>query len=419
MNFHSFISAKISASSGGKKSIARPIVKIAVGGIALGIAVMIITLAIVTGFQNEIKSKVIGFGSHISIVKMDNNVSFEPQPIAQNQGFILDLRSQPYINYIQVFATKNGIIRTKTDNEGVVVKGVDKRYNWDFLQKNLKAGKVIDFADSASSKEILISQSIADKLNVGINDKLLVYFINKKPADDSVNYTQYEQRVRDFRVCGIYDTGFEELDSKTVFADIRQIRRLNYWAPDQVGGFEIGISDLSKIDQVNDEVNEVIGYEYSAQSIKESNSGIFSWLDLMDSNAIIIISLMIAVAAINMISALLILILERTNMIGLLKALGSTNAGIRIIFLHQASRLIGKGLIAGNTIGIGLCLLQKYFHWIRLDKKVYYIDFVPVNFDIIHVLLLNVGTIVVCFLMMLLPTLVITRITPIKALRFR
>jgi lipoprotein-releasing system permease protein len=394
-------------------------VRIAVGGIALGIAVMIVTMAIVTGFQNEIKNKVIGFGSHITIMKMDNNVSFEPQPIAQKQGFLPELNENPYIRHIQAFATKNGIIKTKTDNEGVVVKGVDKDYDWNFLQKNLVSGKVIAFNDSAASKEILISRSIADKLNVQVNDKLLVYFINKRKENDSSGYVQYEQRVRDFKVSGIYDTGFEELDSKTVFADIRQIRRLNYWAPDEVGGFEIEISDLSKIDAVSEQVNDAIGYEYVAQNTKESNSGIFGWLDLMDSNAIIIISLMIAVAAINMISALLILILERTNMIGLLKALGCTNGDIRAIFLHQAGRLIARGLIFGNVIGIGFCLLQNSFHWIKLDKKVYYLDAVPINFNIWHVLLLNAGTILICMLMMLLPTLVITRITPIKALRFR
>jgi lipoprotein-releasing system permease protein len=380
---------------------------------------MIVTLAIVTGFQNEIKNKVIGFGSHITIVKMDNNVSFEPQPIAQKQAFLSELKANPYIRHIQVFATKNGIIKTKTDNEGVVIKGVDKEYDWEFLKNNLVSGRVIAFNDSAASREILISRSIADKLNVQVNDKLLVYFINKRKENDSSDRVQYEQRVRDFKVSGIYDTGFEELDSKTVFADIRQIRRLNYWAPDEVGGFEIEINKLSKIDLVSADVNDVIGYEYSAQSIKESNAGIFSWLDLMDSNAIIIISLMIAVAAINMISALLILILERTNMIGLLKALGCTNGDIRTIFMHQATRLILRGLLFGNVIGIGLCLLQNSFHCIKLDKKVYYLDAVPINFNILHVLLLNAGTIVICMLMMLLPTLVISKITPIKALRFR
>lgn len=419
MNIHSYISSRISASGSGKRSIARPIVRIAVGGIALGIAVMIITMAIVTGFQNEIKNKVIGFGSHISITRFTNNVSYEPEPIAEKQSFLNELKLNPAIKHIQVFATKNGIIKTTTDNEGVVIKGVDNTYDWTFMQSSLIDGKVIAFNDSSASRDMLISKSIADRLNVKTGDKLLIYFINRRAMNDSDEYIKYEQRVRDFRVSGIYETGFEELDNKTVFADIKQIKKLNYWSNDQVGGFEIELKSIDKIDQLTEEVNDVIGYEYQAQSIKQSNEGIFSWLSLMDSNAIIIITLMIAVAAINMISALLILILERTNMIGLLKALGMSNGSVRRIFMNQAIRLIAKGLIYGNIIGIALCLLQLKFHWVKLDKRVYYLDAVPVNFDLLHVVILNLGTIAVCFLMMLLPTLVITKITPVKALRFR
>lgn len=419
MRFHSFISSKISAHSGGKKSIARPIVKIAVGGIALGMAVMTLTLAIVTGFQNEIRNKVVGFGSHISIAKYDNNTSFEPQPMPQKQGFVKELENNPAIKHIQVFATKNGIIKTKTDNEGIVIKGIDKDYNWNFLEKNLLEGKKIAFTDTVASKEILISKSIADKLNLKLGEKLLVYFINKRATTDSSDFIEYEQRVRDFKICGIYETGFEELDAKTVFADIKQIRKLNYWAPDEVGGFELEVSNFSKLNETSEYVNEAIGYNLTAQSIKESNPGIFSWLDLMDSNAIIIISLMIAVAAINMISALLILILERTNMIGLLKALGASNGSVRRVFLNQALKLIARGLLWGNLIGISMCLIQQKFHWIKLNKETYYLDFVPINFDLTHIVLLNIGTVAVCMLMMILPTLVITKITPIKALRFR
>lgn len=380
---------------------------------------MILTLAIVTGFQNEISNKVIGFGSHISIVKYDNNSSFEPQPMPQKQGFLKELESNKAIKHIQVFATKNGIIKTNTDNEGIVIKGIGKDYNWSFLEKNLLEGKKIVFNDTAVSKEILISKSIANKLNLKLGEKLLVYFINKKEAAESSDFVEYEQRVRDFKICGIYETGFEELDAKTVFADIQQIRKLNYWAPDEVGGFELEVADFNKLNETSEYVNEAIGYNLTAQNIKESNPGIFSWLGLMDSNAIIIISLMIAVAAINMISALLILILERTNMIGLLKALGASNASVRAIFINQAFLLITKGLIWGNIIGIAICLIQKNFKWIKLNKATYYLDAVPINFDLLHILVLNVGTLFVCLVMMTLPTLVITKITPIKALRFR
>ncbi|HEY1039815.1 MAG TPA: ABC transporter permease, partial [Bacteroidia bacterium] len=273
MNFHNYISSKISAHRSGKKSIARPIVRIAVGGIALGRVVMTLTLSIVTGFQNEISNKVIGFGSHISIVKLDNNTSFEPQPMPQHQSFVKELEANQEIKHIQVFATKNGIIKTKTDNEGIIIKGVDKGYNWHFLEKNLVEGKKIAFNDSAASKEVLISKSIADKLGLKLGEKLLVYFINKKQANDSTDFIEYEERVRDFQICGIYETGFEELDSKTVFADIAQIRKLNYWAPGEVGGFELEVTDFKKIHQTTEEVNDLIGYSLSAQSIQENNPG--------------------------------------------------------------------------------------------------------------------------------------------------
>lgn len=419
MNFHNFISNKLFSDKNAKKSISRPIVKIAIGGIALGITVMILALAIVTGFQNEIKNKVIGFGSHITIAKLDNNVSFEPQPIAQKQGFLADLKTNPHIKHIQVFATKSGIMKTNSENEGVVLKGISKDYDWDFLEKNLVSGNKIQFSDSAASKDILISKTIANKLNVKLGEKLLVYFVTKKKNADSSDFTEFEQRVRDFKISGIYETGFEDLDAQTAFVDIKQIQKLNYWEADLVGGFEIQVHDLSKLNILTEQVNEAIGYELTAQSIKDSNPGIFSWLDLMDSNAIIIITLMVIVAAINMISALLILILEKTNSIGLLKALGASNASVRAIFLNLAFKLIAKGLLFGNLIGICLCLIQKKWEVMGLQKESYYLDHVPVNFSITHVLLLNAGTIAVCMLFMLLPTLVISKITPVKALRFR
>lgn len=418
MNFHNFISEKLFANEGSKKSISRPIVKIAIGGIALGITVMILSLAIVTGFQNEIKNKVIGFGSHVSIAKFDNNVSYEPQPIPQKQDFIEDLKKNPAIKHIQVFATKNGILKTNTENEGVVLKGIDTDYDWTFIEGNLITGKRISFNDTAASKDILVSKTISDKLNLKKGDKLLVYFVTKKKANDSTDFVEFEQRVRDFKICGIYETGFEDLDAQAVFVDIKQIKKLNYWEQDLVGGFEIQLKDLGKLDEVSTQINESLSYELTAQGIKESNPGIFGWLDLMDSNAIIIITLMVIVAAINMISALLILILEKTNSIGLLKALGASNQSVRSIFLNLAFKLIAKGLLYGNIIGISICFIQMKWKILTLQKETYYLDHVPINFDILHIALLNAGTIVVCMVFMLLPTLVISKITPVKALRF-
>lgn len=392
--------------------------KIAVGGIALGIAVMIATVAIVTGFQKEIRNKIIGFGSHISIASYDNNVSYEPEPIQRQQEFIKELTANPEIKHIQVFSTKNGIIKTKTDNEGVVLKGVGSDYNWGFIQSNLIEGKVFAVNDTGICKNIIISKTLANRLELKLGQKMLIYFVTKRKADDTSSSIGYEQRVRDFYISGIYQTGFDELDSKMVFTDIAQIQKLNYWNKDQVGGFEIEVKDFKKIDQLGEYVYDMTGQGLTAQTIKESNPTLFGWLDLMDQNAIIIIVLMVLVAAINMISALLIMILERTNMIGILKALGSNDSGVRKIFIYQAFFLIGKGLLWGNCIGIGLCLLQQHFKLISIPQESYYISFIPVNLEFLHILFLNLCTFCVCMLMMIIPTLIITRITPVKAIRF-
>ena len=398
--------------------MSRPIVKIAIGGIALGIAVMIATVAIVTGSQKEISNKIIGFGSHISVASYDNNVSYEPEPINRKQDFIQQLSTNPEIKHIQVFATKNGIIKTKTDNEGVLLKGIDKNYNWSFIQSNLVEGKIFTVNDTAISKSIVISQSLAKRLDIKLGQKMLIYFVTKRKSDDTTSSIAYEQRVRDFYVSGIYHSGFDELDSKMVFTDIAQIQKLNYWEKDQVGGFEIEVNDFDKIDELGEYVYDITGQGLTAQTIKQSNPTMFGWLDLMDSNALIIIVLMILVAGINMISALLILILERTNMIGILKALGSNDREVREIFIYQAFYLIGKGLLYGNVIGITICFLQDKYKIITIPQESYYISYIPINIELLHVVLLNVFTLLVCMLMMIIPTLIITRITPVKAIRF-
>ncbi|MFL5753027.1 MAG: ABC transporter permease [Bacteroidia bacterium] len=418
MNLQRYIAQKILAGGTEKKSISRPIVRIAIGGIALGIAVMILTLAIVTGFQNEIRNKVIGFGSHISVLSYDNNNSYEPRPISRDQDFLKDFKNNPEIKHIQVFATKNGIIKTKTENEGVVLKGVGSDYNWDFINKNLVEGRTFSVNDTGASKETVISSIIADKLGLKLGQKMLVYFITRKKQSDSNSVIDYEQRVRDFTICGIYKTGFEEFDKMTAFVDIAQLQKLNYWKKDQVAGFEIELKNFSHIDTMGEYVYDAIGQGLTSSTIRQSNPTIFGWLDLMDSNAIIIIVLMVMVAAINMISALLVMILERTQTIGILKALGSANFSVRGIFFYQALYLVGKGLLWGNLIGIAIALLQLNFKIITLPQESYYISFIPINFDPIHILLLNLGTFSVCALMMVLPTWIITKITPVKAIRF-
>jgi len=415
LNTERFISRRIIFGSGKANQLSSPITKIAVLGITLGLAVMILTVSIVTGFQIEIRNKLIGFGSHILISNYDNNETSEPQPISSEQPFLKEIQSDPDISHIQSFATKSGIVKTRSANEGVLLKGIGGDYDWDFIQKNLISGEVFHAGDTSLSKNIVISKYLADRLDLKLNDKMVIYFLTKK--EDSVSIA-YEQRVKAFYISGIYSSGFEDIDKKLVLVDLGQIRKLNYWNDQQVGGFEIAIKDYKKLDEIGDKVNILIGQGLSAQTIKDTNPTVFSWLDMQDVSAIIVIILMLIVAGINMISALLILILERTNMIGILKALGASNAGIQKIFLYNASYLIGKGLLYGNILGIGIALIQHYFGIFKLDQTTYYVSVIPIHLNLLSILLLNLGTLVSCLLMMILPSFIVSKITPVKAIRF-
>lgn len=415
MNTERFLAKRIIFGSGSSNQLSRPIVRISVIGIALGLAVMILTVAVVTGFQTEIRNKLIGIGSHIQITNYDTNISDEPQPISKTQPFLDELKSNADIDHVETFATKSGIIKTKTDNEGVLLKGVGADYNWKFINENMKSGKAFSVSDTGASKNIIISKYLADKLELKLNDKMIIYFLTKKKDSTAV---QYEQLVRSFYISGIYETGFDDIDKRLVLVDIRQIQKLNFWNEDQIGGFEVAIKDYNKIDKVGKDVNELIGQGLVAQTVKELKASVFSWLDLIDVNSIVIITMLILVAGINMISALLILILERTNMIGILKALGAKNNSIQKVFLYNAAYLIGKGMLWGNIIGISIALIQHYFGIFKLDQTTYYVSVVPINFNLFHVLLLNAGTLVCCLLMLIIPSFIVSRITPVKAIRF-
>jgi lipoprotein-releasing system permease protein len=415
LNIERFIAKRIIFGSVNSKQLSRPIVRISVLSIALGLAVMILTVAIVSGFQLEIRNKLIGLGSHIQITNYDNNVSDEPQPIDKDPLLIDSLKKNKNIQHIQLYATKSGIIKTKTDNEGVLLKGIGADYDWTFINKNLKSGHAFTVSDTGLSKDIIISKYLADKLELKLNDKMVVYFLIKKTDSATV---QYEQRAKAFYISGIYETGYEDIDKRLVLIDIRQIQKLNYWNDNQVGGFEIAIKDYKKIDKVGEEVNELVGQGLIAQTIKKTNPTVFSWLDLQDMNAVIVIILMILVAGINMISALLILILERTNMIGILKALGAKNNQVQKIFLYNAAYLIGKGMLWGNFIGLSLALLQKHFGLFKLDQATYYVSVIPINISPLAVVLLNIGTLLCCMLMLIVPSFIVSKITPVKAIRF-
>jgi len=416
LNIERFIAKRILSGSGASNQLSRPIVRISVWGIVLGLAVMILAVAIVTGFQNEIKAKLIGFNSHIQLSNYDNNVSAEPKPISRIQPFLAALKSDPDIRHIEVYATKNGIVKTKTDNEGILLKGVSADYDWSFLNTNFVEGKAFVLNDTVS-KNIVISKYLSDKLNFKLNDKMIIYFIVDR-FDSLGNKIRTETAAKDFYISGIYETGLEDVDKTLVLSDIRRIQKMNGWSEDEVAGFEISINDYKKIDDIGYEIDALIGQGLVAQTIKQTNPAIFSWLDMMDMNAIIILVLMVVVAGINMMSALLILILERTNMIGILKAMGAGNGSIQKIFLYNAVYLIGKGMIWGNVFGISIALMQKYFGIFKLDPTAYYISQIPINLSILHIILLNAGTLVCCILMLIIPSFIISKITPVKAIRF-
>lgn len=387
--------------------VSRPVVRLAITGIALGFSAMILSVAIVKGFKQEIQDKVLGFSSHIHISKYDANQSFESSPMEGGAELASSLAAIDGVTHVQAFAIKAGIVRKGSDIEGIVAKGVDAGYDWEFFRKCLIEGELPAYRAGQRSVDILVSSALARKLNLTSGDSLITYFIQQPP------------RARKFKIAGVYETGLEEFDAKFIFCDLAQIRKLNDWNDSTVGGMEIAISDFSRLDDIAESVYAASGSELDVHTVQEMYPQIFDWLGLQDINAIVIIILMVIVAGINMIAALLVLILERVGTIGSLKAMGGSDRAIRSIFLRIAGMLIGRGLLWGNLIGIGVCLLQNHFHWIKLDQDSYYIAYVPVRLLITDLLWMNLGTLAVCTLMMVVPTLLIARIPPVKALRFR
>ncbi len=374
----------------------------------LGLAIMILAIAIVKGFKTEIREKVRGFSGDIQISKLDLNTSYENTSFSMSDSSFQKILKQDGIEFMQSFATKPGIINTNEEVEGVVLKGVDKNYNWEYFRKILIAGTVIDFSDTIKSRtQILISKYTADRLKLKVGDDFLMYFIENS------------LRKRKFQIVGIYDLGVEEVDKLFVIGDIGLIRSLNKWTPSDVGGYELRVKDFDRLDEIEAKVYEDLDIELKSYTIKQYYPTIFEWLSLLDVNTQVILILMLAVAVINMISALLIMILERTNMIGVLKALGNTNWQIRKIFLYNAAYLIVAGLFCGNILGIGLGVFQSTTHFFSLDQASYYIDFVPVQLDLKDILMLNAGTLLICIFVLLLPSMLVTRISPLKAIRFK
>jgi len=390
------------------------ILRFALIGIALSLSIMILSVAIITGFKKAVKEKVSGFGGHMQITNFDSNISFETTPVSINPPFLSTLANLQGIQNIQPYALKGGIMRTQSDMQGVLLKGVDGVYDWSFFKNNLIAGNIPAYQDDVRSLDILISKTISNKLRLTVSDTITVYFIQNPP------------RVRKFSIVGIYDTGLKEYDELMVVADIKQVQRLNGWEENQVSGFEIFIKDFDQLSAMTDSVYFSVSNRFGqhdekfmVKNIQEIVPQIFDWLRLSDINVWVILGIMSLVAGFNVITALLILILDRTRMIGLLKALGSRDQMIRRIFVIKAMYLLSKGLFWGNLTGISIALIQQYTRIFTLDPEAYYVSYVPIHLDLVHVLLINAGIIFIVFVMILLPSWAVQRISPVKAIRFQ
>ena len=413
MRVEYFIAKRLHFNSDGKRKMSRPAVRIATAGIAVGLAVMLIAVSVVIGFKQEVSNQVIGFGSHIQVANYGNSTNYETEPIAPSDSILQVLRSLPHILHVQEVATKPGIVKTDNDFHGVVLKGVNKSFDWGFFSRNLVAGDTLVYNDTVLTNDVLISHSIANLLELSVGDKFFTYFI-AEPL-----------RARKFTIRGIYQTTFAEYDNLFIMTDMRHIQTLNYWDSNHMSQLEILVDDFSKVDEVENAVFQSVanrydgdGSFYQSRTIKELVPRVFEWLDMLDINAWVILMLMLLVAGFNMISGLLILILERTNTIGMLKAMGAYNWSIRKIFLYQALFLIGKGMLWGNLVGVLLILVQYFTHIIPLEASMYYVSYVPVYLNVGYWLLLNVGTIILSLTMLILPSYLITRIMPASAIRF-
>jgi lipoprotein-releasing system permease protein len=383
-------------------------VRIAIIGIMLGLGVMILSLAIVKGFKHEIRNKVRGFAGDIRVVKFDLNNSYQSSSFPADSEFVKRALKSPFITHVMPVATKPGIVKANNEIEGVVLKGVDKSYDWSYFKKMMVAGDVISFADSVEAqKEIMISQTTADRLKLKVGDKLLMYFV------------QEPLRKRQFKIKGIFNIGVEEVDKTFVIGALSLINRLNDWKPNEIGQYELRVVDFDHINEAADALDTVLPVKLKEYTIEEDYPTIFEWLNLLDVNSVVMLVLMVAVAVINMISALLIMILERTAMIGMFKAMGASNWAIRKVFLINASYLIGLGLLLGNLLGIGLGYFQMYTHFFKLDQASYYMTFVPVEFNVFDIVVLNIGTLIICLLVLIISSTLVSRISPVKAIQFK
>ncbi len=414
MNFSFFIAHKLYKDKGGRQHVSRPAITIATAGVAIGLAVMLLSVFVVLGFKHTIRDKVIGFGSHIQVTNFMTQMSSDQAPIAMNDSMMKVIGGIEGVKHVERFAYKQGILKTDSDFLGVMFEGVAQEYDTTFIHQNMVAGSIPKFSDSQSGNHILISRNIADKLKVNAGDRIFAYFIDENGV-----------RMRRFTIQGIYQTNLSQYDQVMCFADLYTTVKLNAWQPDQVSGAAITVNDFKQLDEVESRFVEKInrtedryGETYATQTIRDINPQIFSWLDLLDMNVWIILVLMVSVAGVTMISGLLIIILERTTMIGVLKALGTRNKTIRHIFLWFAAFIIGRALLIGNAIALGMALLQQWTGIIKLDPATYYVSTVPVEINIPLLIILNVATLLISLFVLIAPSYLISHIHPAKSMRY-
>ncbi|TCP24413.1 lipoprotein-releasing system permease protein [Tenacibaculum skagerrakense] len=409
MNYELFIAKRIIAGKEHKSSISSPIIKIAIVAITLGIAIMLVSVAVSSGFQQKIRDKLAGFKGHIQISNYDNNNSdVSTVPLSLEQDFYPSFKNIEGIKKVQPFINKGGILRTPTDFQGIVFKGVNADYDYSFFNEFLVEGRLPNY-NQPRNREVLISKSIVDRLQLHLNDTLQAWF-------ESATATGFKMRKP--VIVGIYNTGFEEFDNAIMVGDLKEVQRINKWKENEVGGFEVMLEDFDELQEKGNQVYSNIGATLNAVTIIDNYPAIFEWVKLFDNNVWFIIAIMVVIAGINMITALLVLILERVQMVGILKTLGSSNWEIQKVFLYNASYLIVRGLFWGNIIGLGLLLIQKYFKIIELNPETYYVSTVPVNINILHFVLLNLGTLVLCLLMLIIPSKIVSKIHPSRSIKF-
>lgn len=414
MNFPLFIAKRLYSDQGDKRKVSRPAIHIAVAGVAIGLAVMIISVCVVLGFKHTIRDKVIGFGSHIQVADFMTLQQMNQYPVVMNDSMIQVIKKAPGVKHVQRFAMKEGILKTDEDFLGVGFKGVGPEWDSTFIHENMVEGSIPKFDDQTSHNKILISKLMADKLRLKAGQRIFAYFIDHNGV-----------RTRRFTISGIYQTNLKKYDEVMVYADLYTVVKLNGWEEDQASGAELTVNDFNQLQTTEDyiikNINRTVdqyGETYSSATIKELNPQIFQWLNLMDLNVWVILGLMLAVAGVTMISGLLIIILERTSMIGVMKALGARNKTIRHTFLWFAAFIIGKGLLYGNILAFAILLIQKYTGLVKLDAQTYYVSTVPVEFNWIYIIALNVATLLISVFILVAPSYLISHIHPAKSMRY-